>query len=99
MTQDVYNDMLSQAQRRVKHVQDRSNGEDIVAAAVKLLADMEALGTHIGLIRTSRTFRTKALTPPRESEAPVMPGLYHEHRSVSRIRRAVCDGLIISRSG
>lgn len=49
MTQDVYNEMLSQAHRRVKHVQDRSNGEDIVAAAVKLLADMEALGTHIGL--------------------------------------------------
>lgn len=49
MTQDIYNDMMMQAQRRVKTVQERSTGEDIVAAAVKLLADMEALGTHIGL--------------------------------------------------
>lgn len=49
MTQDIFNDMMSQAQRRVKQVQERSTGEEIVAAAVKLLADMEALGTHIGL--------------------------------------------------
>ncbi|MTH33597.1 F0F1 ATP synthase subunit epsilon [Paracoccus limosus] len=49
MTQDIFNDMMAQAQRRVKQVQERSTGEDIVAAAVKLLADMEAMGTHIGL--------------------------------------------------
>lgn len=49
MTQDIFNDMMAQAQRRAKQVQERSTGEEIVAAAVKLLADMEALGTHIGL--------------------------------------------------
>ncbi len=50
MTQDVFNEMMAQAQRRVKAARERgSNGEEFVAAAVKLLADMEALGTHIGL--------------------------------------------------
>ncbi len=49
MTQDIFNDMMAQAQRRVQQVQERSTGEEIVAAAVKLLADMEAMGTHIGL--------------------------------------------------
>ncbi|WP_423210549.1 F0F1 ATP synthase subunit epsilon [Paracoccus yeei] len=50
MTQEVFNEMIAQAHRRVKQAQERSStGEDIVTAAVKLLADMEALGTHIGL--------------------------------------------------
>lgn len=50
MTQDVFNEMMAQAQRRVKAARERGrNGEEFVAAAVKLLADMEALGTHIGL--------------------------------------------------
>ncbi len=50
MTQDLYNDMLSQAHRRVKSVRSReAAGEEVVTAALKLLADMEALGTHIGL--------------------------------------------------
>ncbi|MFC3530092.1 F0F1 ATP synthase subunit epsilon [Paracoccus mangrovi] len=50
MTQDVFNDMMMQAQRRVKVARDKdSAAEEVVAAAVKLLADMEALGTHIGL--------------------------------------------------
>ncbi|MFT4015159.1 MAG: F0F1 ATP synthase subunit epsilon [Paracoccus sp. (in: a-proteobacteria)] len=50
MTQDIFNEMMAQAQRRVQQAQERSStGEEIVAAAVKLLADMEALGTHIGL--------------------------------------------------
>ena len=50
MTQEVFNEMMAQAHRRVKQAQERSStGEDIVTAAVKLLADMEALGTHIGL--------------------------------------------------
>ncbi|WP_134679750.1 F0F1 ATP synthase subunit epsilon [Paracoccus ravus] len=50
MTQDIFNDMMAQAQRQVKVAQERSSvGEEVVAAAVKLLADMEALGTHIGL--------------------------------------------------
>ncbi|MDS9467665.1 F0F1 ATP synthase subunit epsilon [Paracoccus sp. MBLB3053] len=50
MTQAIFNDMMAQAQRQVKTAQERhSVGEEVVAAAVKLLADMEALGTHIGL--------------------------------------------------
>ncbi len=50
MTQEVFNEMMAKAHRRVKQAQERSStGEDIVTAAVKLLADMEALGTHIGL--------------------------------------------------
>ena len=50
MTQTVFNDMMAQAQRRVTAAKERTTaGEDIVMAAVKLLADMEALGTHIGL--------------------------------------------------
>lgn len=49
MTQDLFNMMMEQAQRRVKQVQERNAGADFVASAVKLLADMEALGTHIGL--------------------------------------------------
>ncbi|MTH78556.1 F0F1 ATP synthase subunit epsilon [Paracoccus aestuariivivens] len=50
MTQAIFNDMMAQAQRQVKVAQERGSvGEEVVAAAVKLLADMEALGTHIGL--------------------------------------------------
>ncbi|MEF9603631.1 F0F1 ATP synthase subunit epsilon [Paracoccus sp. PXZ] len=50
MTQEVFNEMMAQAHRRVQAAKEReSAGEELVAAAVKLLADMEALGTHIGL--------------------------------------------------
>ncbi|CAM3256464.1 ATP synthase F1 subcomplex epsilon subunit [Paracoccus aminovorans] len=50
MTQQVFSEMMAQAHRRVQAAKEReSAGEEIVAAAVKLLADMEALGTHIGL--------------------------------------------------
>ncbi|MDF3855467.1 F0F1 ATP synthase subunit epsilon [Paracoccus sp. P2] len=50
MTQEVFNEMMAQARRRVEVAKEReSAGEELVAAAVKLLADMEALGTHIGL--------------------------------------------------
>lgn len=51
MTQEIYNEMLAQAQRRVEVAKERSGNmaEDIVTATIKLLADMEALGTHIGL--------------------------------------------------
>ena len=50
MTQAIYNEMMTQAHRRVKVAKDRgAAGEEFVAAAVKLLGDMEALGTHIGL--------------------------------------------------
>ncbi len=51
MTQDIYNEMLASAHRRVKTAEGKRGtvGEEVVAAAVKLLGDMEALGTHIGL--------------------------------------------------
>ena len=50
MTQEVFNEMMTQAHRQVKVARERGNaGEEVVAAAVKLLADMEALGTHVGL--------------------------------------------------
>ncbi|KGJ09781.1 F0F1 ATP synthase subunit epsilon [Paracoccus versutus] len=50
MTQAVFNEMMAQARRRVEVAKERETaGEELVAAAVKLLADMEALGTHIGL--------------------------------------------------
>lgn len=53
ITQDVFNGMMADAHRKKKAAQEKaekqSAGEEIVTAAVKLLADMEALGTHIGL--------------------------------------------------
>lgn len=50
MTQDVFNEMMAEAHRKKKAAQDKhAPGEEIVSAAVKLLADMEAMGTHIGL--------------------------------------------------
>lgn len=50
VTQDVFNEMLSEAHRRRKAVEAKHDaGEEIVAAAVKMLADMQAMGTHIGL--------------------------------------------------
>ncbi|MFI0396061.1 F0F1 ATP synthase subunit epsilon [Paracoccus jiaweipingae] len=49
MTQDVFNDMMTEAHRQKKVAQDKTGAEGAVEAAVKLLADMEALGTHIGL--------------------------------------------------
>ncbi|AGT09229.1 ATP synthase F1 subunit epsilon [Paracoccus aminophilus] len=51
MTQEIYNDMMVSAQRKVKVAEGKRGtvGEEIVTAAVKLLGDMEALGTHIGL--------------------------------------------------
>ena len=51
MTQEIYNEMMAEAHRnrRVAETKRDAAGDDIVTAAVKLLADMEALGTHIGL--------------------------------------------------
>lgn len=51
ITQEVYNDMLKDAHRAHRSAQERREhvGEEIVTAAVKLLGDMQALGTHIGL--------------------------------------------------
>lgn len=51
LTQDVFNDMLREAHQRRRTIEEKraSAGEEAVTAAVKLLADMQALGTHIGL--------------------------------------------------
>ncbi|HRO16250.1 MAG TPA: F0F1 ATP synthase subunit epsilon [Paracoccus sp. (in: a-proteobacteria)] len=51
MTQEVYNDMMRAARRQQQAVVAKAGtvGDEIVAAATKLLGDMEALGTHIGL--------------------------------------------------
>lgn len=51
MNQEIFNEMMQDAHRRKKQVEERSDsvGADVVTAAVKLLADMEAFGTHIGL--------------------------------------------------
>lgn len=51
LTQQVYSEMIADAQRRVQAAESKraTAGEEIVTAAVKLLADMEAFGTHIGL--------------------------------------------------
>lgn len=51
MTQDILNEMLSDAHRKRKAVEQKrdSVGEEVVTAAVKMLADMQALGTHVGL--------------------------------------------------
>lgn len=47
VTQDLFNELISDA--RKAHQQAKEADTDVVDAAVKLLADMEALGTHIGL--------------------------------------------------
>ena len=51
ITQDVFNDMLRDAHRVRKAAEGRvdRHGNDMVASATKLLGDMQALGTHIGL--------------------------------------------------
>lgn len=51
MTQEIFNEMMASAHRQVKASEHKRTtvGEEVVAAAVKLLGDMEALGTHIGL--------------------------------------------------
>lgn len=55
VTQDILNEMLELAYRKRKVAEakardpDSDIGEEAVTAAVKLLGDMQALGTHIGL--------------------------------------------------
>lgn len=51
ITQDVFNDMMKDAHRVHRNAKERREhiGEEFVTAAVKLLGDMQALGTHIGL--------------------------------------------------
>ncbi|GLS81253.1 F0F1 ATP synthase subunit epsilon [Paracoccus marinus] len=51
VTQDVFNGMMKDAHRVRKAAEGRvdNEGADMVASAAKLLGDMQALGTHIGL--------------------------------------------------
>ncbi len=51
ITQEVYNDMLRDAHRSKRNAEERREtvGEEVVTAAAKLLGDMQAMGTHIGL--------------------------------------------------
>ena len=51
ITQEIFNDMMVGFHRKVKTAESKrmTAGEEFVTAAVKLLGDMEALGTHIGL--------------------------------------------------
>lgn len=51
MTQDIYNGMVRDARRAHRSAESRREavGDDFVAAAARMLGDMEALGTHIGL--------------------------------------------------
>ena len=51
ITQEVYNEMMRDAQRAHRGVEARreSVGDEVVAASAKMLGDMHALGTHIGL--------------------------------------------------
>ena len=51
VTQGIFDDMMVAAYRKVKAAEGKrmTAGEEFVTAAVKLLGDMEALGTHIGL--------------------------------------------------
>ncbi|MDO5621356.1 MAG: F0F1 ATP synthase subunit epsilon [Paracoccus sp. (in: a-proteobacteria)] len=48
ITQEAYNLMLADAHKQ-RAAAEHHGAEGAVEAAVKLLADMEALGTHIGL--------------------------------------------------
>lgn len=51
MTQDIYNEMVRDARRAHRSAESRREtvGDDFVASAARMLGDMEALGTHIGL--------------------------------------------------
>lgn len=60
ITQEIFDEMMIDARQKKKAAEERAEkldlGEDIVTAAVKMLADMEALGTNIGLDPESATF-------------------------------------------
>jgi len=51
LTQAIFNEMIAEAHRKKQAAETKreSLGEEVVTAAVKLLADMQALGTHVGL--------------------------------------------------
>lgn len=51
LTQQVFNELMIDVLRKKQAAETKreSVGEEVVTAAVKLLADMQALGTHVGL--------------------------------------------------
>ena len=50
VTQEVYDRMIAEAHDTLRKARDTQNEDaDVVDAAAKLLADMVAVGTHIGL--------------------------------------------------
>lgn len=53
ITQEIFNQMMADAyqkkQAAEKKAEQHTHAEEFVAGAVQMLADMEALGTHIGL--------------------------------------------------
>ena len=51
ITQEVFNDMMQEAHRAHRTAKERRDhaGEEFVTAAVKMLGDMQAIGTHVGL--------------------------------------------------
>lgn len=53
ITQEIYNEMMTEAHRKrkaaEKKAENNSAGEEFVTAAITLLADMEAMGSHMGL--------------------------------------------------
>ncbi|WBU62635.1 ATP synthase F1 subunit epsilon [Paracoccus aerodenitrificans] len=56
MDQDAFDEMMRAAERKKKaaEAEEQKHGaEEVVASAAKLLADMEALGTQIGLYKYS----------------------------------------------
>lgn len=58
VTQGIFDDMMVAAYRKLKAAEHKRGtfGEEVVTAAVKLLGDMEALGTHIGLDPNQTSF-------------------------------------------
>lgn len=59
LTQELYNEMLRDAHRKRRAAEQKATGtagEEVVAAAVKMLSDMQALGTHVGLDPNQASF-------------------------------------------
>ena len=57
VTQEVYDRMIAEAHDALRKARDTQNDDaDVVDAAAKLLADMVAVGTHIGLDPNQSSF-------------------------------------------
>ncbi|WP_019955871.1 F0F1 ATP synthase subunit epsilon [Yoonia vestfoldensis] len=57
VTQEVFDRMVEDARNALDHARDKQKDEpDVVDAAAKLLSDMVAVGTHIGLDSKQSSF-------------------------------------------